>query len=82
MTDIEPYDEVLDRRLWTQMEENLTWQHTLATRRRREPIHAQQLVEDLVLRERKLEAESSPPMLDINSEAKNTEGPLLDAWSS
>ncbi|KAG8934426.1 hypothetical protein FRC01_003100 [Tulasnella sp. 417] len=64
--ELEPYDEVLDRRLWTHFSESLAWQHTLALRRRHEPINAQNFIEDLILREREFEEENTPPYLDIN----------------
>ncbi|KAG9017177.1 hypothetical protein FRB90_001443 [Tulasnella sp. 427] len=63
--ELEPYDEVLDRRLWTHFSESLAWQHTLALRRRHEPVNAQNFIEDLLLRERQFEEENTPPYLDI-----------------
>ena len=65
-TELELYDEVLDRRLWTHFSEGLSWQQTLASRRRTEPINAQKLIEDLLLREREFESEDTPPMLDVD----------------
>lgn len=68
LSELEAYDEVLDRRLWTHFSEGLSWQQTLSSRRRTEPINAQLLVEDLIMRERELDSEDCPPMLDVNVE--------------
>ena len=80
LEDLEPYDEVLDRRLWVHFQEGLTWQSTLATRRRDEPIKAEALMQDLFMREREWEMEDTPPMLDIEGKdtkaVKGTSGSL------
>ncbi|KAG9010489.1 hypothetical protein FRB94_010254 [Tulasnella sp. JGI-2019a] len=72
----EPYDEALDLRLWLHSAEVLNWEEVLVTRRRREPKNAQGLVEDLILRQRKLEAEDNPPLLDLGVPSKDGEAPL------
>ncbi|KAG8858504.1 hypothetical protein FRB96_005175 [Tulasnella sp. 330] len=75
-SEFEPYDEALDRRLWTHAGEKLSWEEVLMARRRREPFNAQGLVEDLILRQRKLEAEDIPPLLDTDILSKNAEVPI------
>lgn len=81
-SELEPYDEVLDRRLWTHFEEGLSWQGTLATRRRNEPGNAQRLIEDLIARERNLEAELAPPLIDVEKPVAVAEGESGSPMSS
>ncbi|KAF8526849.1 hypothetical protein BU17DRAFT_82268 [Hysterangium stoloniferum] len=50
--DTEPFDEVLDRRIWSLSTERMTWDKELADRRRTAPAEIQYLVEDLLARER------------------------------
>ncbi|KAG8963905.1 hypothetical protein FRC03_002461 [Tulasnella sp. 419] len=53
----------------------MEWLTTLAIRRRADPLHAQRLIEDLILRERAFDTEAAPEILDPNTvtEAVNDE---------
>ena len=65
--ELEPYDELLDRQLWTHFATRLRWDKTLAARRRQDPLNAQALMEDLIMREHEAEMEEIPPMIDIDA---------------
>ena len=56
----EPFDEVLDRRIWSLSTERMTWDKELAERRRTAPTEVQHLVEDLLTRQRAVEYISPP----------------------
>jgi len=51
----EPYDEVLDRRIWTLSKEKIAWDRTLAERRTVTPREIERLVRDLLKRQREQE---------------------------
>jgi len=51
----EPFDEALDRRIWSLSEERIHWDKCLADRRRRTPADVQRLMEDLVKRQQSAE---------------------------
>ncbi|KIJ27849.1 hypothetical protein M422DRAFT_86439, partial [Sphaerobolus stellatus SS14] len=48
----EPFDEVLDRRIWTLSSEQMQWDKLIAERRREGPSEIEELVRDLVVRQR------------------------------
>ncbi|KAG8904075.1 hypothetical protein FRB99_002311 [Tulasnella sp. 403] len=79
--ELEPYDEVLDRRLWTHFAEGLSWQSTLAKRRREEPLNAERLVEDLIMREINFELENSPPLVGLTPDPQETEAVLPERFT-
>jgi hypothetical protein len=54
-TETEPYDEVLDRRIWTLSKEKIAWDRTLAERRAATPAEIERLVRDMLKRQREQE---------------------------
>lgn len=47
-----PFDETLDRRIWSLNAERLAWDKTLSDRRRNVPLEVEQLVNDLLDQQR------------------------------
>jgi hypothetical protein len=80
--DLEPYDELLDRQLWTHFATRLRWDKTLSARRREDPANAQALVEDLVMRERESEKDDIPPIIDMDISNEEIGGSTLHSRSS
>ncbi|KDQ11741.1 hypothetical protein BOTBODRAFT_162571 [Botryobasidium botryosum FD-172 SS1] len=66
----EPFDEALDRRIWSLSEERIHWDKCLADRRRRTPADVQRLMEDLVKRQQAAEyiptIEEEPNNVDMS----------------
>jgi len=73
--DTEPYDEVLDRRIWTLSKEKIAWDRTLAERRTVTPREIERLMRDLLKRQR--EQERAPPKADENAGVSWPENPVL-----
>lgn len=65
VSETEPFDEVLDRRIWSLSTERMAWDKELAERRRTAPIEVEHLVEDLLSRQRASEHIYSPEEEDI-----------------
>jgi hypothetical protein len=72
LSETEPFDEVLDRRIWSLSTERMTWDKELAERRRIAPAEVQHLVEDLLARQRA--AEHVPPPVQDDMEHIVDEG--------
>ncbi|KAF8590001.1 hypothetical protein K439DRAFT_1404266 [Ramaria rubella] len=66
LEETEPFDEVLDRRIWSLVSERMTWDKELAQRRQTAPTEVQHLVEDLLSRQRN--AEYVPPPMEEDME--------------
>jgi len=65
LEETEPYDEVLDRKIWTLSKERIAWDRTLAERRRQTPREIERLVSDLLRRQREAECVPEEVSFDI-----------------
>jgi len=71
----EPYDEVLDRRIWTLSKEQIAWDRTLAERRSHTPREIERLVHDLLRRQRELERGLSDEYDSVGTKSSPKQSP-------
>ena len=68
---MEPFDETLDRRIWTLNAERIGWDNTLADYRRQTPLQVERLMADLIEQQHPIEsAESEEEDIEMDEEIR------------
>ncbi|EPQ58755.1 hypothetical protein GLOTRDRAFT_104409 [Gloeophyllum trabeum ATCC 11539] len=77
--EMEPFDEALDRRIWSLADQRLKWDREIASKRQTRPKEVADMIQDLLDRQREDDEEFATSATPDTEEPAETETDVLDA---